>query len=70
MTVNASAPGPVATPMLTDLVDGEQPNVASLPLGRVGEPHEVAAAAAYLASIDAGFVTGATIDVNGGLLMR
>jgi 3-oxoacyl-[acyl-carrier protein] reductase len=70
ITVNAIAPGPVATPMLNELIGGEQPNVAGLPLGRVGEPHEVAAAAAYLASVDAGFVTGATIDVNGGLLMR
>jgi 3-oxoacyl-[acyl-carrier protein] reductase len=41
-----------------------------VPLGRVGVPKEIAAAASFLASINAGYVTGATIDVNGGLLMR
>ena len=41
-----------------------------IPVGRFGRPEEVAAAVAYLASDEAGFVTGATLDVNGGMLMR
>ncbi len=42
----------------------------TIPAGRLGRPEEVAAAVAYLASADAAFVTGATLDVNGGMLMR
>jgi 3-oxoacyl-[acyl-carrier protein] reductase len=41
-----------------------------IPVGRFGHDREVAAAALYLASDDAGFVTGTTIDVNGGMFMR
>ncbi|MGP4689368.1 SDR family NAD(P)-dependent oxidoreductase [Agrobacterium pusense] len=69
ITVNAVAPGPIDTPMLT-LLDQERSYGAHLPVGRVGTPGEVAAAVSYLASVDAGFVTGATIDINGGLFMR
>jgi NAD(P)-dependent dehydrogenase (short-subunit alcohol dehydrogenase family) len=47
-----------------------QAMVAAIPLGRLGRPEEVAATIAFLLSDDAGFVTGATFDVNGGLLMR
>jgi 3-oxoacyl-[acyl-carrier protein] reductase len=43
---------------------------AGVPLGRIGQPEEIAAAVSYLVSPAAGFVTGATIDVNGGMLMR
>lgn len=43
---------------------------ATIPVGRVGRPEEVAAVAAFLASDEAGYVTGATWDVNGGLHMR
>ena len=42
----------------------------TIPVGRLGRPEEVAAAVAYLASDAAGFITGATLDVNGGMLMR
>ena len=42
----------------------------TIPVGRLGRPEEVPAAVAYLASDAAGFVTGATLDVNGGMLMR
>lgn len=75
ITVNAISPGPIDTPMLRATVpegSGDQKylGLAQVPLGRVGLPQEIAAAAAYLASIDAGFVTGATIDVNGGMRMQ
>ncbi len=72
ITVNAIAPGPIDTPMLTQATGtasrGEKfQKLEAVPLGRVGQPEEVAAAASFLASIGAGYVTGATIDVNGGL---
>jgi len=75
ITVNAIAPGPIDTPMLAQATgatkDGAKyTKLDAVPLGRVGVPEEIAAAASYLASINAGYVTGATIDVNGGLLMR
>ena len=42
----------------------------AIPVGRLGRPEDIAAAVVFLASEEAGFVTGATIDVNGGLQMR
>ena len=74
ITANAIAPGPIDTPMLRATVpegSGDQKylGLAQVPLGRVGMPVEIAAAAAYLASVEAGFVTGSTLDVNGGLRM-
>jgi NAD(P)-dependent dehydrogenase (short-subunit alcohol dehydrogenase family) len=41
-----------------------------IPVGRVGSPSEVAAAVSFLASSEAGYITGATLDINGGLFMR
>ncbi|GAA4344067.1 SDR family NAD(P)-dependent oxidoreductase [Variovorax defluvii] len=75
ITVNAIAPGPIDTQMLRSTVPAEKAgetyvHLQNVPLGRVGQPVEIAAAAAWLASAEAGFVTGATIDVNGGLYMR
>jgi 3-oxoacyl-[acyl-carrier protein] reductase len=75
ITVNTIAPGPIDTPMLHQTVpagSGEQKymGTAQVPLGRIGLPEEIAAAVSYLVSPGAGFVTGATIDVNGGMLMR
>ncbi len=73
ITVNAIAPGPIETPMLArtqKLPGGSYPWIDALPLRRVGTPDEIAEAASFLASVGAAFVTGATIDVNGGLLMN
>jgi 3-oxoacyl-[acyl-carrier protein] reductase len=75
ITVNTVAPGPIDTPMLHQTVptgsgDQKYMGTAAVPLGRIGLPEEIAAAVAYLMSPGAGFVTGATIDVNGGMLMR
>ena len=44
--------------------------VRTIPVARLGRPEEVAALVAFLVSADAGFVTGATYDINGGMLMR
>lgn len=75
ITVNTVAPGPIDTPMLHQTVPPEQQGqkylgVASVPLGRIGLPQEIAEAVGYLVSPGAAFVTGATLDVNGGLSMR
>lgn len=64
ITVNAVAPGPVASAMTTAL----PPAIKSMiPVGRMGTPQDVAALIAFLASDAAGFITGETIDVNGGM---
>lgn len=71
ITVNAIAPGPIDTPMLARSASGGAYTMLdSVPLRRIGTPDEIAEAASFLASVGAGFVTGATIDVNGGLLMH
>lgn len=64
VTVNCVAPGPIATAMTTEL---PKALIAQIPVGRMGTPEEVAAAVAYLAGDDAGFVTGEILDLNGGL---
>ena len=70
ITVNLVAPGFVETPM-TDALNAEQKAALSgrIPLGRLGRPEDVAAAVLYLASDEAGWVTGATLHVNGGMAM-
>jgi 3-oxoacyl-[acyl-carrier protein] reductase len=71
VTVNAIAPAAVESPVLDALPAERRAAIAaSLPVGRIGRADEVAAAVAYLVSDEAGFVTGATLDVNGGMLMR
>jgi 3-oxoacyl-[acyl-carrier protein] reductase len=70
ITVNLIAPGFVATRMTAALPEEQQAKLAAaIPLGRLGEPADVAAAVAYLASEEAGWVTGATLHVNGGMAM-
>jgi NAD(P)-dependent dehydrogenase (short-subunit alcohol dehydrogenase family) len=66
--VNAVAPGIVDTPFL-DGVPGIRDRAQGLPLGRVGQPAEVAAVVGFLLSDAASYLTGEIIDVNGGLLM-
>jgi len=70
VTVNIVAPGFVETAMTDALPQGQREALASrIPLGRLGQPGDIAAAVAYLASDEAGWVTGATLHVNGGMAM-
>lgn len=70
ITINVVAPGFIATPM-TDKLSAQQKEKlsAAIPLGRLGQPQDVAAAVAYLAADEAAWVTGATLHVNGGMAM-
>ena len=70
ITVNAVAPGFIVSPMTDRLAEEQRGKLAgAIPLGRLGQPEDVAAAVAYLASDEAGWVTGATLHVNGGMAM-
>ena len=70
ITANVIAPGPVKTDMIDELTQQQRDNIlAAVPLGRFAEPEEVAAMAAFLASDQAGFITGAIIPVDGGIGM-
>ena len=70
ITANVVAPGPVATEMFGALNDEQQAAITdAVPLGRVAEPTEIAAAVAFLASDDGAYITGAVIPVDGGLGM-
>jgi 3-oxoacyl-[acyl-carrier protein] reductase len=70
ITVNCIAPGAIATAM-TDRLTAEQRArlLGAIPAGRFGAPDEVAAAAVFLASAEAAYVTGQTLHVNGGMAM-
>jgi 3-oxoacyl-[acyl-carrier protein] reductase len=71
VTVNCVAPGFIETDMTRALPQAQREQFAQhVPLGRFGKGEEVAAAVAFLAWPTAGYITGATIDVNGGILMR
>lgn len=71
VTVNAIAPAAIDSPPLQAMPPAQRDALqASIPLGRFGQADEVAAAALYLASPAAAFVTGATLDINGGRFMR
>jgi 2-hydroxycyclohexanecarboxyl-CoA dehydrogenase len=76
VTANVVCPGPTRTPLLDAIVAGREDadNVIramtrAVPMKRLGEPDEVAAAVAFLASEQAGFITGQTLSVSGGLTM-
>lgn len=72
ITVNAVAPGPLDTPMVhrTVRADRMAQLISAIPVGALGDPGFVAAMVARLCARDAGFVNGATWDINGGLYMR
>jgi NAD(P)-dependent dehydrogenase (short-subunit alcohol dehydrogenase family) len=73
--VNALSPGPIATPAIDELAGGSKEKgdafranmAAGVPMGRVGDPDEIAKAAVFLASDDASFVTGIELFVDGGM---
>ncbi|MFW5426402.1 MAG: 3-oxoacyl-ACP reductase FabG [Methylophagaceae bacterium] len=71
ITANCVAPGFIDTDMTSSLSDAHKDALLTqVPVKRLGEPEEIAAAVAYLASQDAGYVTGETINVNGGMYMN
>ena len=76
VTANTVCPGPTDTPLLQEIVRGQADAdkligamTRAVPMKRLGRPEEVAAAVAFLASDDAGFITGQTLSVSGGLTM-
>ncbi len=71
ITVNGVAPGFIETDMTGALKDEQKLRITqNIPMGRIGTASEVAAAVKFLASEEAGYITGAVIDVNGGMYMR
>jgi 3-oxoacyl-[acyl-carrier protein] reductase len=67
ITVNCVAPGLVETAMTDKLNDEQRAKIlTAVPVGRIGRPEEIAAGVVFLASVEAGYVTGATLDINGG----
>jgi 3-oxoacyl-[acyl-carrier protein] reductase len=71
VTVNCVAPGFIETDMTKSLIEAQrEAAVQHIPLGRFGKVEDVAAAVGFLVSASAGYITGATLDVNGGMLMR
>ena len=71
ITVNCVAPGFIDTDMTRGLADAQRDKlVGHIPLGRLGTPEDVAHAVAFLASVEAGYITGATLHVNGGMYMQ
>ncbi|MEP3918508.1 3-oxoacyl-[acyl-carrier-protein] reductase [Ascidiaceihabitans sp.] len=70
ITVNAVAPGFIATAMTDKLTDDQKAGIlGQIPAGRMGDPAEIASAVMYLASPEAGYITGTTLHVNGGMAM-
>ena len=70
VTVNAVAPGFIETAMTEKLTDAQKDGImGQIPAGRMGTAGEIAAAVLYLSSPEAGYVTGATLHVNGGMTM-
>jgi 3-oxoacyl-[acyl-carrier protein] reductase len=70
ITVNCVAPGFIDTDMTRELSEEQRAALlGSIPLDRLGQPEEIAAAVAFLASSGAGYITGETLHVNGGMYM-
>ncbi|MGV2482124.1 UNVERIFIED_CONTAM: SDR family oxidoreductase, partial [Salmonella enterica subsp. enterica serovar Weltevreden] len=70
ITVNVVAPGFIETDMTQKLGDEAKASLQKqIPLERLGKPEDIAAAVAFLASKEAGYITGETLHVNGGMLM-
>lgn len=70
ITANCVAPGFITTAMTDKLTEAQKAAIlGAVPAGRMGTPEEIAAAVLYLASPEAGYVTGATLHVNGGMAM-
>ena len=71
ITVNCIAPGFISTDMTANITDENKENLNSqIPLGRIGNPKDIATAALFLASDEAGYITGQTITVDGGMVMN
>jgi 2-hydroxycyclohexanecarboxyl-CoA dehydrogenase len=73
VTLNVICPGPTDTPLFAEVSEGNERLGEALkkaiPLGRLGQPEDIASAVAFLASDDASFITGQTLSVSGGLTM-
>jgi 3-oxoacyl-[acyl-carrier protein] reductase len=70
ITVNCIAPGFISTPMTDALNEKQTASIKeAIPAQKFGTPDDVAAAAVYLASLEAAYVTGQTLHVNGGMVM-
>ena len=70
VTVNAIAPGFIETDMTGKLSDRvKEQAILQIPLGKIGKPEDVAKLAGFLASDDAGYITGQVIHVDGGMVM-
>ena len=70
ITANCIAPGFIATAMTDKLTEEQKAKICGgIPVGKMGLPEDIAAAAVYLASSEAAYVTGQTVHVNGGMLM-
>jgi NAD(P)-dependent dehydrogenase (short-subunit alcohol dehydrogenase family) len=70
VTVNAIAPGQIDTRPDLLTAEARERIVAQIPLGRLGDPYDIANAVLFLASAMGSYITGATVDVNGGILKR
>jgi acetoacetyl-CoA reductase len=71
ITVNTISPGYIATEMVMAVPEAiREKIIAQIPVGRLGRPEEIAAAVVYLASDEAGFMTGADLSINGGQYMH
>jgi 3-oxoacyl-[acyl-carrier protein] reductase len=71
IAVNAVAPGMMYTEMTARTLDANREKyLTRIPLGRIGDPSEIAKVVTFLASDAASYMTGATVDVSGGMLMR